>query len=307
LSNAVKKWSMEQESSHKFGPGNDQKDQESVFRSDCYELKFWKYDSIPEQKSVSGYTDHFCITYVYSGNLRFDLFNRQYDLHTGHILIDKPRYEFCLPPAAGVSTVFRFYPDFYRQFLDDHNLNSDFFFSNLNLLSIMLASRPEVDYLHYEIIRNYLDGGRKLEMDGLVMDFLHHVLNILSNKDFSGGYNSALKKFHLPAIEMAKDYMHRNFSKDISLQEIATYACISMFHFSRVFKQATSFSPHQYLLNVRLKHAEVLLKTTSQPISVISAASGFKVPEYFATSFRLKFNMAPNAYRKDAPGALLKN
>ncbi len=290
---------MEQESSHKFQPGTEEKEQESVLQSDCYELKFWKYDSIPEQKSVSGYTDHFCITYVYSGNLRYDLFNRQYDLHTGHILIDKPRYEFCLPPAAGVSTVFRFYPDFYRQLVEEGGLKSDFFFANPNLLSLLLASNPEADYLHYEIIRNRFSG-RKLEIDGLVMDFLHHVIRIVTDKPFAGGYDSALKKYHVAAIEMAKDYMHRNFSKDISLQEIATYACISMFHFSRIFKQATSFSPHQYLLNVRLKHAELLLKNTALAISAVSASSGFKVPEYFATSFRQKFQKRPNEYRREA-------
>ena len=289
---------MEQESFRKFQQGIEEEQQQSILQSDCYELKFWKYDSISEQKSISGCTDHFCITYVYSGNFRYNLFNRQYDLHTGHILIDKPQYEFHLPPAAGVSTVFRFYPDFYCQLLEEGGLKNDFFFANPNLLSLMLASNPEADYLHYEIIRNQF-GGRKLEMDGLVMDFLHHVIHIISNKDFTNGCNSQLKKYHVAAIEMAKDYMLRNFSKDISLQEIATYACISMFHFSRVFKQATSFSPHRYLLNVRLKHAELLLKNTALPISVISVSSGFKMPEYFATSFRQKFQKRPNEYRKE--------
>jgi AraC family transcriptional regulator len=273
---------------------------ESIFQSDCYELKFWKYDSVREQKRVSGYTDHFCITYVYSGNLRYDLFNRQYDLHTGHILIDKPQYEFHLPPAAGISTVFRFYPDFYRQLLEEEGLKADFFFANPALLSLLLASNPQADYLHYEIIRNRFGGGRKLEMDGLVMDFLHHVIHIISNKHFCGGYDGALKKYHVAAIERAKDYMHRNFSKDISLRQIAADACISMFHFSRVFRQATSFSPHQYLLHVRLQHAELLLKNTALPISAVSASSGFKVPEYFATSFRQKFHKRPNEYRKEA-------
>ena len=294
---ALKKRSMEQESLHKFHLDKE-KEQESVFQSDCYELKFWKYDSISEQKSASGYTDHFCITYVYSGNLRFDLFNRKYDLHTGHILIDKPRYEFHLPPAAGVSTVFRFYPDCYRQLLEEGGLKRDFFFANPNLLSLLLASSPEADYLHYEIVRNRLSG-TKLEMDGLVMDFLHHVIRIVTQQPFAGGYDSTLKKYHVSIIEKAKDYMHRNFSKDISLQEIAAHACISMFHFSRIFKQATSFSPHQYLLNIRLTHAELLLKNTAFSISAISASSGFKVPEYFSTSFRQKFQKKPNEYRKE--------
>jgi AraC-like DNA-binding protein len=281
-----------------FHPDIQDRLDETVLQSDCYELKFWKYDAAGQQKGVSGYVENFCLTYVYSGNLRFDLFNREYDLHTGHILIDKPQYEFHLPPATGVSTVFRFYPDFYRQLLEEESLKTDFFFANQNLLSLLLASNPDADYLHYEIIRNRF-AGRKLEMDSLVMGFLYHVVRIISDKNFSAGQHNTLKKYHIAAVEQAKDYMHGNFSKDISLKEVAAQACISMFHFSRVFKQATSFSPHQYLLNVRLQHAELLLKNTAMPISAVAAASGFRMPEYFATSFRQKFNRPPNEYRKE--------
>ena len=269
---------------------------ESIFRSDGYELKFWEYGDAAGQKTVHGYTEHFCITYVYRGNFRYDLFNRQYDLHTGHILIDKPQYEFSLPPAAGVSTVFRFYPDFYRQLLEEDGLKGDFFFANPNLLSLMLTSNPEADYLHYQIMANRA-GTPKIAMDSLVMEFLHNVLQIVSDKPVQSNGDSTLKKYHVSAIEKAKEYMHQHFSRDISLKEIATCACTSMFHFSRVFKQFTSCSPHQYLLQVRLKHAALLLKNTSLPIGEIATTSGFKMPEHFATAFRQKFHTQPKVYR----------
>lgn len=270
---------------------------EDIFRSDGYELKFWQYDTALEQQSVCGYTDRFCLTYVYSGNLMYDLFHRQYDLHTGYILIDKPQLEFRLPPAAGVSTIFRFYPDFYRQLLEEEGLRDNFFFANINLLSLVLRSVPEADYLHYRILKNRFRT-EKLVLDTLVIDFLYCVLNIISDKRLQYTGDGRLRKYHMAAIERAKDYMHGNLSGDISLKDIAGEACISMFHFSRLFKEATSFSPLQYLLQVRLKHAGLLLKNTALSISEVAAAAGFKKPERFATTFRQTFHTAPNEYRK---------
>lgn len=270
---------------------------EDLFRSDGYELKFWRYDALAGQQPVSGFTDRFCLTYVHSGNLMYDLFHRQYDLHTGHILIDKPQLEFRLPPAAGVSTIFRFYPNFYHQLLEEDGLKDDFFFANTNLLSLVLRSVPEADYLHYRILNSRPSAG-KLDMDVLVMDFLYGVLNIISDKRFQYGHDRPLRTYQVAAMERAKEYMHRNFSRDISLKDVAGAACVSLFHFSRLFKQATSFSPHQYLLQVRLKHAGLLLKSTSLPIGDVAAAAGFKQPEHFATAFRQKFHTRPNDYRK---------
>ena len=110
--------------------------------------------------------------------------------------------------------------------------------------------------------------------------------------------NCYLREHHLSVIENAKSFMEANFNKRISLQQISSYCNTSPFHFSRIFKEATNRSPYQYLLFIRLSHAELLLISSSKTITDICFESGFNSLEHFATIFRRKFKRNPSAYRR---------
>jgi len=276
-----------------FNRGNS----EFIFRSDLYEIRFWTYHAEHQAPPMQGYTDNFCITYVHSGRFLFDLFPRSYELHTGYILIDKPGYEFSLPPCSGQATIFRFYPAFWNQLNEEDPLAGSSFLCNPHLLSLALQSVPEADYLHCRIVKNR-HGFQQLEMDTLVMEFLNQVIQILSNRPLRDEAGGAPNKYQALAIETARAYIQENFQEDISLDRIARHVCISPFHFSRLFRQHTSFSPYQYLLHVRLKHAEMLLRSGALPIGDIASLSGFRSAEYFATAFRQRLGRPPNEYRK---------
>lgn len=135
-------------------------------------------------------------------------------------------------------------------------------------------------------------------MDNLVLELLKHIVASITNSLLEDEPNELMKKFHLATVERAKEYIHEHFATDISLYEIANYSHVSPFHFSRIFKKFTSFSPHQYLQNIRLKHGEMLLKNSMLPIAEISISSGFNSADYFATAFKQKYKMAPTQYRK---------
>lgn len=271
------------------------------FKSDFYEIKSWDFDFIHDGRVSAGYNDCLCIMFMQNGNFLFDLSRQSYHLHTGHVLIDKPDYEFRLRPAAGQCSIFNFTNEFYRQFLDDLNLKYAFFFSNPDMLTLMLKTTPEMEYLHYRLMRN-TDAG-KLETDNMVIELLKMVVNSITQLP-ADDINAKLKKFHLVTIEKAKEYINENFYLDISLFEIASYACVSPFHFSRIFKAFTSFSPHRYLQQVRLKHSEMLLRGSLMPIADVSFNAGFTTAEYFATSFRQKYGMSPSDFRKMNQGNL---
>jgi len=100
-------------------------------------------------------------------------------------------------------------------------------------------------------------------------------------------------------IEQAKEFIHVNFIRDISLAEIANYCHVSPFHFSRIFKSIMNVSPHQYLADIRLNHARVLLGTTGQPVTDIAFACGYNSIEHFATAYRRKFKTNPTRYRRE--------
>lgn len=268
-----------------------------LFQSDFYQIKNWAFDFKDDKQPSNGFNDCLCVVIVKKGNFLFDLSKDSYDMHTGHIIIDKPNYEYRLRPATGECSIFNFTDDFYHQFIDDLNLNNSFFFSNPNILSLLLKSTPETEYLHYQIMKTVNNTG-KLQMDNLVIELLKQIVSTITNSSPDDGIDVSLKTRHLITMERAKEYMHEKFAKDISLFEISSYSYVSPFHFSRIFKKFTSFSPYQYLQNIRLKHSEMLLKNTSLPVAEISFAAGFNSAEYFATAFRQKYKMNPTQYRK---------
>jgi AraC family transcriptional regulator len=268
-----------------------------LFESDFYEIKNWAFNFSAEKEGLQGFNDCFCLVYVKKGLYLFDYCKDHHDTHSGQIIIEKPNYKYRLRPSDGECSIFNFTDAFYQQFIEDLNLVNQFFFANENLLSLSLKASPECEYLHFQIMQNIRKIG-KLEMDCLVLELLNQVVAIVHNESFDLELDPALKKFHLPTVERAKEYIHQHFTMDISLQEISVYSCVSPFHFSRVFKKITSFSPIQYLQSVRLKHSEMLLRNTTLPVVDIALSSGFSSGEYFATVFKQKYKTSPTQFRQ---------
>lgn len=114
----------------------------------------------------------------------------------------------------------------------------------------------------------------------------------------SGSSFSITDETHQQYISEVVGYIHQNFSKDISLEEISRHAYLSKYHFSRIFKKYTSYSPYQYLIAVRLNHSRMLLLTSSYPITEIADRCGFKRLDYFSAIFKKKFRCNPSQYRE---------
>jgi AraC family transcriptional regulator len=268
----------------------------SVFESDFYQIKNWAFAFKEDKKSNKGYNDCLCVVLVKKGNYLFDFHKDSYNTHLGHIIIIKPDYQYSLQPCVGECSIFNFTSEFYKQYVESLGLIYSFFFSNNNIPSLMLKATPEAEYLHSQILRK-VNGAGKLEIDNLVLEFFNDIVASITNRPLEGEMNASLKGNHLTIIEKAKEFINERFSNDISLYEISRYSCVSPFHFSRLFKKFTSFSPYQYLLNIRLKHAEIMLKTSLTSISEISISSGFNTAENFATAFKRKYKMNPTQYR----------
>lgn len=267
-----------------------------LFASDFYAVKHLGYNLTAGRQNIKGYNESLCMVYVKRGDFLLDYFNRSYDMYSGYILLDKPDYEYRIRPAAGACTIFNFTDAFYKQYAAETGLKNEFFFSNPSVLSVMLQSNPGVDYLHYQIQQKVAVAG-KLEIDSLVLEFFEQVACIITNTKHDV-LSTCLNKNRIGAVEMAKEYINENFAKDISLQEIAASCFISPFHFSRLFKKITSFSPGRYLQQVRLKNAELLLKNSAMPVADVAFSSGFNSTAYFTTSFKQQYKINPAQYRK---------
>lgn len=270
---------------------------QNLFISDFYEIKHWSYDLLANRQDMNGFNDCLCLVYVKKGNFLFDLSAKKHEMHSGYILLEKPGCDYRMRPSAGAITIFNFTDHFRQQFVADLQLEQAYFFGHQNILSVILQSTPSADYLHYQVL-NKLTGAGKLEMDNLVIELFSEAAGIITNRSAAEDIPLVSKANSLATVELAKEYMNTHFSNDISLQEVAVNSFASPFHFSRLFKKITSFSPHQYLQQVRLKHAEMLLKNSHLPVADIAYSSGFSSTAYFATAFKQHYKANPLHYRK---------
>jgi AraC-like DNA-binding protein len=217
------------------------------------------------------------------------------------MLVTKPGYERTVTHTHTVPdecTIFDFKTDFYSNLLA-HYGNLKFFTDN-DLHSTLLKTDPELEFIHFYILHLVVTrSGSKLEIDNLVMEILEKTLTCLGPYQADPRINGRIKRNHLYTIEKAKAYITQNFTNDISLMEIAEHCHVSPFHFSRIFKMFTDCSPHQFLLTVRLKQAEILIRNTSMTVMEVAFSSGFNSIEYFTAAFKNKYKCPPARFRSE--------
>lgn len=95
-------------------------------------------------------------------------------------------------------------------------------------------------------------------------------------------------------------FISENAANPISVEQLAARANLSPFYFTRVFKKETGFTPHEYVICVRVNLAKFYLKSTHLPLKEIAFRSGFNSECSFCTSFKKSVGLTPGAYRKDA-------
>jgi two-component system, response regulator YesN len=105
-----------------------------------------------------------------------------------------------------------------------------------------------------------------------------------------------LKYGHL--LVQAVRYMHLNFVKNITLEEVASIAKLSSSYFSRLFKAEMGVSFTEYLNQIRINESKRKLKFTSLALSEVATACGFSDQSYFTKIFKRSENLSPGRYRQ---------
>ena len=95
----------------------------------------------------------------------------------------------------------------------------------------------------------------------------------------------------------AKEFIDANFNQTLNIDQIATKAGISRFHFSRLFKDVFGFSPYSYYNNQRLAAACEMLNDNGH-ISDVATRLGFSDLPSFTKAFTKRYGMGPSDYRK---------
>lgn len=108
----------------------------------------------------------------------------------------------------------------------------------------------------------------------------------------NGEGNSGQSKLLRECIRLITDHHGA-----VSVSEMCRALYVSPTYVRRVFQKLLKQSPLEFIHSVRIREAEMMLLTTSEPISVIAAKLGFSSPYHFSNEFRKHHRISPVKYR----------
>lgn len=259
----------------------------------------------------------FSIRFVFSGNEKYHIGKRQLSIHSDSFLIlnKGTQYSSVADSAIPVQSFGISFDDkFLQDFKNTWQLKDD---TLINISKYPYAGRYENEFdetiypfkgdLLFNVthLKYHLDRGLQDEL--LINEYLHHCLinyfQIFNEEIFQKAQrlnflNRSTKIEILRRLNLAKEYLYTNYNNNIRLEELAEYACLSVTHLLRTFKQAFHATPHQFLVQIRLQRAVDLLKNTDYPVNEIVNMIGFDCPSSFIRLFRDRFKTTPLKYRQ---------
>ncbi|MCG8326273.1 MAG: AraC family transcriptional regulator [Chitinophagales bacterium] len=89
------------------------------------------------------------------------------------------------------------------------------------------------------------------------------------------------------------NYVNNNLDRSIPLDELASVALFSPYHFHRIFVAVTGESVNNFTSRMRLEKAARLLKFSQEPIAAIAYKCGYSSTATLSRAFKQYFGLSP--------------
>ena len=96
----------------------------------------------------------------------------------------------------------------------------------------------------------------------------------------------------------SRDYLAAGLDQPLRLADAARQACLSPFHYHRLFARTFGETPHEFLTRRRIERAKSLLARDQLPVTDICFAAGYESLGSFSTLFRAMVGYSPSVYRR---------
>jgi AraC-like DNA-binding protein len=142
----------------------------------------------------------------------------------------------------------------------------------------------------------------ELAVHELVLSIVHRIVTAgyaaRSARRIPGSSGAAASRRRENAVVAARELLARRFRQRLGLANIAEAAGTSAYHLSRIFRQRTGNSLHEYQTELRLRDAITRLCDSNQPLARLALDLGFSSQSHFTTAFAARFGRTPGAFRK---------
>lgn len=154
-----------------------------------------------------------------------------------------------------------------------------------------LLEQIETEYLGEAIYR-------ESEISSLLLHFFVLLGRSRGNLDKLLGTSPSKHQEYSDRFMLICNYINSHCTENLSLEQIAEQAGFSKYHFSRLFKDLTGTTCHNYLVNRRILFAQTLLVDSSVSITEVAMRSGFNSLATFNRIFKTQMGCTPSEYRK---------
>ena len=240
----------------------------------------FKQKRFNHKKFKKHFHQNYSIGLILNGSHKLDLNREKFLVRNSEIKIINP-YEAHFATEDSSWEYINFMPDqtvvdmvFHEIYHKDTNENIHF----KNKISDYKATKYFTKL--YKAEQNSLEHQENLRI------FISYLINNYSQKKFAD-----LKIDY--SITKSIEYIHDCFYDNISLDTIANISNLSKYHFIRLFKQKTTFTPHQYILNLKIEYALKLIQK-DMPLAIVAQTCGFSDQSHFIRAFKERFGFTPS-------------
>jgi AraC family transcriptional regulator len=120
---------------------------------------------------------------------------------------------------------------------------------------------------------------------------------VLLDRTLKGPSNTIISALPRRILAKVEEYIDANLHRDLTLAELARVSGYRRIYFLKLFRSATGTTPHQYLLQRRVKRVQQLLRRDAALIDIASAC-GFSSQSHMTRTFRKTLGTTPAEFRR---------
>ncbi len=251
------------------------------------------------------YHDHFEMVYLKRGDAIFQVAGTDVPMGVNDIIIIKPHqaHKFIVRSKGGCEFLVLSFKFANTKDPDASDLSLADFIEFVNddstaFINLKLSRKNEIVGVMNRILKEH---DRQQIWGDYLCYLLIMELFILVSRNLKQEWEQNIRSRSVKLKELlniSKEYINTNYSRELSLSDIAGYIFLSESYFAHTFKDEFGISPKKYLLNVRIEAAKDLLANTDQKINDIAKEIGFSSQQRFNDIFKKYEKMTPLHYRK---------